>query len=626
MAVLASLCRTSYRPCGLLVPSANFPPRPIYRAQALQQIRRNANLSRDDDEDYDDHEDLEERNEPAEYDPYFLEADAEDVEEPLIPKYSEAEVRVAREKLGLSSQEDPVPTVQELFKWPKDHKDNDDEMYKEYHDLPWVAKKALKIPNMPKVPNTAEHLFGQLSFTDNDLERIAGGARTWQEPKYRSRGLVRLQDSDFTPEDEEGMADLSDLNTLIGDDRFSESEIINIMVDETEPENDIILLRRMIEITERDMAQDIVRLKQHEEDVLKEEIKMRIGQGLTPQQAEHDARAVMRLPQKRTQTRQEVSRDLSDEAIAITETLSNDELEQMGVKGRRAIMRNLHHRSEWESRPLKPTREEAMEMFPTAPSGMEGEDAFDPHIWDWNATDISSMAHAELEEHREARKYARLAVYDMPRLSSFAKPFQIPTASEVLRFRYTTYMGVEHPGENKVVMECCPQDLNLTPVQTDKLIKICGPRYNPTRKILKFSSEMFSHQHQNKRYLSELMDKLIAEAKACASDAVKAVGMLIEMYLQDDTDTFEDVPFDFRHHKFHTPKSFPKEWRMTPDKLQMKRLKDWQKHATPQEMGRLRTYLYNRAQEKKQKTAAVAGGIDLASVETAASNGEPLSF
>ncbi|KAK6332911.1 37S ribosomal protein S24, mitochondrial [Orbilia brochopaga] len=595
---LASLRRTSYRPCGLLVASANLPPRPIYHATALGQIRRNTNTPQDDEE-YEEH------------DP-FLDEDAEEVEEPQIPKYPEADVRVAREKLGLESQEDPVPTVQQLFKWPADHKDNDDEMYKEYDDLPWVAKRALKIPKLPKVPNTAEHLFDQLSFTNRDLDKIAAGARGWQEPKYKSRGLVKWQDSDFTPEDEAGMADLSDLNTLIGDDRFSESEIIDIMVDETEPENDILLLRRMIEETERDMAQDIVRLKQHEEDVLKEEIKMRIEQGLTPEQAEHDARAIMRLPQKRTKARQEVSRDLSDEAIELTDTLWNDELDQMGVKGRRAIMKNLHHRSEWESRPLKPTREEAMEMYPMVPSGMEGEDAFDFHIWDWNSTDISSMAHAELEEHREARKYARLAIYDMPRLGSFAKPFEVPSASEVLRFRYTTYMGVQHPAENKVVMECCPQDLKLTPVQTDKLIKICGPRYNPTRKVLKFSAEMFPHQHQNKRYLSELMDKLIAEAK-------------------DDTDTFEDVPFDFRHHKFQTPKSFPKGWRMTPDKLQMKRLKDWQKHATPQEMGRLRAYLYNKAQETKrladerrEKKAAMPEGIDLSASDGMVSDSKPL--
>ena len=40
-----------------------------------------------------------------------------------------------------------------------------------------------------------------------------------------------------------------------------------------------------------------------------------------------------------------------------------------------------------------------------------GEDAF-------NEDDITSMAHAKLEEHREHREYARIAIWEMPLLSS----------------------------------------------------------------------------------------------------------------------------------------------------------------------------------------------------------------
>lgn len=36
---------------------------------------------------------------------------------------------------------------------------------------------------------------------------------------------------------------------------------------------------------------------------------------------------------------------------------------------------------------------------------------------DWAFDDFSSMAHAELERHREARHYARITAYEMPRLS-----------------------------------------------------------------------------------------------------------------------------------------------------------------------------------------------------------------
>ncbi len=58
------------------------------------------------------------------------------------------------------------------------------------------------------------------------------------------------------------------------------------------------------------------------------------------------------------------------------------------------------------------------------------------------------------------------------------------------------------------------------------------------------SCEKFETQAQNKRYLGDVVDSLIKEA-------------------QDETDTFEDVPFDFRHHKVKTKPTFPVQWRMT---------------------------------------------------------------
>lgn len=83
----------------------------------------------------------------------------------------------------------------------------------------------------------------------------------------------------------------------------------------------------------------------------------------------------------------------------------------------------------------------------------------------------------------------------------------------MLRFRYTTYMGEHHPAEKKVVVEFSPVDLDLTPVQADKLRKLAGPRWNPEKDIIKMSSEKFEHQAQNKRYLSDLVDTLVATAK-----------------------------------------------------------------------------------------------------------------
>jgi small subunit ribosomal protein S35 len=97
-----------------------------------------------------------------------------------------------------------------------------------------------------------------------------------------------------------------------------------------------------------------------------------------------------------------------------------------------------------------------------------------------------------------------------------AKPFEPPTADTPLRFRYTTYMGEQHPAEKKVVLEFCPEDMpGLTDIQTNKLRKLVGPRLNPETDIVKMSCEMYPSQAQNKRYLGDLVESLLAEAKVC---------------------------------------------------------------------------------------------------------------
>src|SRR5277367_5767453 len=95
-----------------------------------------------------------------------------------------------------------------------------------------------------------------------------------------------------------------------------------------------------------------------------------------------------------------------------------------------------------------------------------------------------------------------------------AKEFVPPTQKEILRFRYTNYMGEQHPAEKKVVVEFCPVDMpDLTDVQRDKLKKLAGSRWNPETDIIKMSCEMFETQAQNKRYLGDLVDTLLQEAR-----------------------------------------------------------------------------------------------------------------
>lgn len=185
----------------------------------------------------------------------------------------------------------------------------------------------------------------------------------------------------------------------------------------------------------------------------------------------------------------------------------------------------------------------------------------------WDDSAISSVAHSELDVHREIREYTRVIAWDMPLLQrkgrpharycpaadmdpEYAKPFQPPTDTTPLRFRYTTYMGEVHPAAKKVVVQFCTQDLpNLTEAQRMKLIKLVGPRYNPDTDVVKMSCENFEAPAQNKRYLGDLVNKLLDEAR-------------------NGADKFEDVPVDFRHHKSKRKVTFPEEWKLKPARVQ----------------------------------------------------------
>ncbi|KAF2130646.1 hypothetical protein P153DRAFT_338671 [Dothidotthia symphoricarpi CBS 119687] len=167
---------------------------------------------------------------------------------------------------------------------------------------------------------------------------------------------------------------------------------------------------------------------------------------------------------------------------------------------------------------------------------------------DYYGDDVTSHGHGLLDQHRELRGYARLIAWELPLLSQLARPFTPPTPSTPFRFRYTSYLGETHPATNKVVVEFSPTDLSLpSPTALSKLIKLAGPRYNPTSQTIKLSCETHTTQAQNKRALGETITALIAAAS-------------------DTADTFEDVPFDFRHHKRKPRFEFPARWAMTQER------------------------------------------------------------
>lgn len=179
---------------------------------------------------------------------------------------------------------------------------------------------------------------------------------------------------------------------------------------------------------------------------------------------------------------------------------------------------------------------------------------------EYEGDDVTSLGHGELEQHREMREYARLAVWEMPLL--FEKyvearkkqgGFEPPPREHVLRFRYTTYMGEQHPAAKKIVVEWTTRDVareaGLTEPQRVKLVKLVGVRYNPETDLVKMSSERFETAAQNKRYLGDLVEKLIGEAK-------------------EGEDMFEDVPLDFRHHKPKRFLEFPEAWKLNGERRQ----------------------------------------------------------
>lgn len=96
---------------------------------------------------------------------------------------------------------------------------------------------------------------------------------------------------------------------------------------------------------------------------------------------------------------------------------------------------------------------------------------------------------------------------------AFAKPFEAPTTDQILRVKSHTYVGEGHPVEKKVVLNVKVSDLNLNATEKHKFLLLSGSRYNVNTEELVMSSERFPHRKQNKKYLLDVLNKLIIEAK-----------------------------------------------------------------------------------------------------------------
>lgn len=179
--------------------------------------------------------------------------------------------------------------------------------------------------------------------------------------------------------------------------------------------------------------------------------------------------------------------------------------------------------------------------------GMEEEFLYD---------DYTSTAHIQLWDHRLQRKYNRIAAYEMPLLTKFIKKYEPKDPKKSpLKFRFTSYMGEEHPAEKKVVVTFSPSNLGLTDNEKHKLCLLAGPRYDYQKDEVKMSSVLFEEPAQNMKYLSGLVDTLIHKAKDPELDR------LLELKLDKRHIDSKANKRKFKHTKYQ----FPEEWKRPMD-------------------------------------------------------------
>jgi len=168
---------------------------------------------------------------------------------------------------------------------------------------------------------------------------------------------------------------------------------------------------------------------------------------------------------------------------------------------------------------------------------------------DFQYDDLPSAGHLQLEEHRDAREFLRAASYELPLLAQYRSPYTPPNREKLnLRFQHFAFPNEpSHPAMAKVVLTFSPDTVGLSAEQLHKLKLLAGSRFDSNTNTVRISASRFPTQAQNKRYLVQTYERLVAMAK-------------------DGTDSFADVPLDERlarkrlakkkDPKFH----WPKEW------------------------------------------------------------------
>jgi small subunit ribosomal protein S35 len=93
-------------------------------------------------------------------------------------------------------------------------------------------------------------------------------------------------------------------------------------------------------------------------------------------------------------------------------------------------------------------------------------------------------------------------------LTEYVTPYRPPADEQILRFQRIRHLGEEHPLDAKAVMT-----VKLDEKQRHKFILLCASHYNQATGELRFSCERFPTYNQNKRYLSDILDRVLDEVK-----------------------------------------------------------------------------------------------------------------
>ncbi|KIJ68544.1 hypothetical protein HYDPIDRAFT_81794 [Hydnomerulius pinastri MD-312] len=201
---------------------------------------------------------------------------------------------------------------------------------------------------------------------------------------------------------------------------------------------------------------------------------------------------------------------------------------------------------------------------------------------EFKGDDVPAGAHLALEQKRRVAYYLRLIENEMPQfvgnaVTAFRKPFVPPTAETPLVIRSVDYAGESHPVTTKRTIVVPVAQLPLrSDMALHKAKLLAGVRWTPEppknagvpsdseqgrHGYIKIACEDFPRPAMNLKWISDTIDKLVAEAN-------------------DESSRYQDLPLDTRHIEAKIKKA--KKGDHTRGRASQPSLKDFPKEWLPQ--------------------------------------------